>query len=224
MTGRCFLATFRPLIQTPGGRHAAARFGLPGFIDGSCRREPDFESPFPSISATCRAGNFAPRLGVGDRVAYLTVKGKYQQDSKAGWRFVAVLRVLERLSSHDEAASWYRHNGLALPSNCIVEGNEPKALEFTNGNPPAAVRDRVSATTDPVGAIKLWDSIYRRRVRKWPVFLVCEAELLELSAPVRVEKSDILAIFSTIPGTLTPPEISCAQVDSLLRIAPTRAA
>ena len=76
MDGRCFLATFRPLIHSPGGRDAARRYGLPPFIDGSCRREPDLESPFPSITATCRAGKFAPRLVVGDRVAYLTVKGQ----------------------------------------------------------------------------------------------------------------------------------------------------
>ena len=41
MDGRCFLATFRPLIHSPGGRDAARRYGLPPFIDGSCRREPD---------------------------------------------------------------------------------------------------------------------------------------------------------------------------------------
>jgi len=44
---RYFLATHRPLIQTLCGRQAAARKCLLPFIDGSCRREPDFESHFP---------------------------------------------------------------------------------------------------------------------------------------------------------------------------------
>jgi hypothetical protein len=74
MTGRCFLATFHPLIRTSRGRKAVQEYRLPPFIDGSCRREPDFESPFPSITAICRAGNFAPRLRVDDQVVYLTVK------------------------------------------------------------------------------------------------------------------------------------------------------
>src|SRR5262245_28127631 len=105
MPQRCFLATFRPLIQTSDGRYAAKSNGLAPFIDGSCRREPDFESPFPSITATCRSGKFAPRLQVADRVAYLTVKGKYFNDRQPGWRLVAVLRVIERFETHTAAAA-----------------------------------------------------------------------------------------------------------------------
>ena len=136
MTGRCFLATFHPLIHTAAGRRAVQRSGLPPFIDGSCRREPDFESPFPSITATCRAGGVAPRLRPGDTVVYLTVKGTYGRDIQPGWRLVAVLKVVNRFESHVLAADWYRSNNLALPSNCIVEGNPPKPLELTNGTPP----------------------------------------------------------------------------------------
>jgi hypothetical protein len=45
-----FYNSFRPLLNTREGRAAIERFGLPPFIDGSCRREPDFQSEFPSIS------------------------------------------------------------------------------------------------------------------------------------------------------------------------------
>ena len=93
MTDRCFLATYRPLIQSASGRAAVRKHALSPFIDGSCRREPDFESAFPSITAMCRAGNFAPRLQIGDRIAYLTVKGKYLGHHEPGWRLVAVLRA-----------------------------------------------------------------------------------------------------------------------------------
>lgn len=92
--GRCFLATYRPLVRALAGRQAIQEYSLPPFIDGSCRREPNFESPFPSITATCRGGNFAPRLRERDRIAYLTVRGRYLVDTESGWRLVAVLRGL----------------------------------------------------------------------------------------------------------------------------------
>jgi hypothetical protein len=44
----------------------------PPFIDASCRREPDLESRYPSITALCREGHFAPHLHEGDVVAYMT--------------------------------------------------------------------------------------------------------------------------------------------------------
>ena len=118
ISGRCFLATYRPLIQTAAGRLVVLQFGLPSFIDGSCRREPDLESRFSSVSATCLAANFAPRLQVGDRVTYLTVKGKYSGDLEPGWRLVAVLRIRRCFPSHEDAADWYLQHGLLIPSNC----------------------------------------------------------------------------------------------------------
>jgi hypothetical protein len=48
-----FLCSFRPLAASVVGQRAANQFGLPRFLDASCRREPDFESAFPSISALC---------------------------------------------------------------------------------------------------------------------------------------------------------------------------
>jgi hypothetical protein len=216
---RCFLATYRPLIKSAGGRRAAKQRGLPPFIDGSCRREPDFEARFPSITATCRGGNFAPRLDVGDRVAYLTVKGRYMGDEEAGWRLVAVLRVMERFGSHDEAAIWYRRKGVPLPSNCLVDGNPPEPFEITNASPPAEVKTRVLAERDPRRTIRLWDATYRRRISRWPVFLACEAEFLELKAPPRLSKKDMTTIFGRIPSTLNPPRISCGELEHLIRLA-----
>lgn len=71
---KAFLVAYRPLIHRRAGRVAAEQFHLPPFLDGSCRREPDLESAFPSISALCRGRNFAPRLRVGDLAAYLAAK------------------------------------------------------------------------------------------------------------------------------------------------------
>ena len=43
------LNSFRPLCMTDIGLRAVNDFDCPPFIDASCRREPDFESEFPSI-------------------------------------------------------------------------------------------------------------------------------------------------------------------------------
>jgi hypothetical protein len=224
MTRRCFLATFRPLIQTVGGRTATQQHSLPPFIDGSCRREPDFESRFPSITGICRAGNFAPRLQVGDRVAYLTVKGRYAGDQVPGWRLVAVLRVCHRFSDHNKAAGWYARQACPLPSNCLVDSNPPKAFELTNRNPPAKVKRRVTAESDSRLAIRLWDATYRRRVREWPVFLVTKVEFLDLIRPPQLREADLVNVFGKVPGTRNPPKITCDQVERLVEVATGRAA
>jgi hypothetical protein len=215
--GRCFLATYRPLVRSASGRQAIQQHSLPPFIDGSCRREPDFESPFPSITATCRAGNFAPRLQAGDRVAYLTVRGQYLSDRESRWRLVAVLRVVHRFASHTEAADWYKGQNLPLPSNCFADGNPPKPLELTNGDPPTEVKQL--GEHDPVRIIRLWDATYRKRIARWPVFLATEAVFLELNQPPQLVEAQLRSIFGRIPSTLNPPVIPRQQMDDLVRLA-----
>jgi hypothetical protein len=219
MRGSCFLATYRPIVKAKMGRRAVEVYSLPPFIDGSCRREPDYESPFPSITATCRAGLFAPRLDVGDRIAYMTVKGKYTSDSEKGYRLVAVLQVIRRFASHEEAAHWYREQNLPLPSNCLVDGNPPKPFELTNGDPPAVIKKRLAAEGDYVRAIRLWDAIYRGRVARFPVFLVTKAEFLELYQPPQLSIGRLRAILGRIPGTLNPPSFSSEYFERLVQLA-----
>src|SRR2546423_15125523 len=72
-----YINTYHPLCENSSGKAAARRFDHPPFVDASCRREPDFESLRPSITALCRGEKFAPRLKVGDVVIYLTVRGRY---------------------------------------------------------------------------------------------------------------------------------------------------
>lgn len=224
MGARCYLATYRPLVLNSAGRQAADRYGLPPFVDGSCRREPDLESRFPSITATCRAGHFAPRLGCGDRIAYLTVKGRYLRSRDPSWRLVAVLRVVHRFESHQEAAIWYRNQGLCVPSNCVVPDNPPKQFEITNRNPPAEIKARISGPSDFERGIRLWDAGYRQRVAQWPVFLATEPDFLELYQPPEIREQDLMSIFGKVPGTLTPPAIAARQLDALTQRATGRAA
>lgn len=213
---RRFLVTYRPLVRSPRGRQAIQQHSLLPFIDGSCRREPDFEAAFPSITATCRGGNFAPRLRERDRIAYLTVRGRYLEDRESGWRLAAVVRVLHRFESHADAAVWYKREGQPLPSNCFVDGNPPMPYDFTNGDPPEEVRER--GEHDPVRIIRLWDATYRKRISNWPVFLVTEVEFLELSNPPRLSEPQLLHIFGRVPSTLNPPQITRQQLESLFRL------
>src|SRR4051794_3898321 len=107
MSGRLFLNTFRPLVCSAYGRSASKLLKIPPYVDASIRREPDLQHKWPSISCLCRGERFAPRLRVGDHVAYLTVKGRYG-DSERHRRLVAVLEVVKLFDSHGQAAAWYR--------------------------------------------------------------------------------------------------------------------
>ncbi len=225
-----FLCSFRPLSSTPAGRRAVETFGLAPFVDGSCRREPDLEQPFPSISALCRTSRFAPRLQPGDRVVYVTTKGAHGDLLPRHWRIVAALQVLVRFEGHEKAAAWYRSMGLALPSNCMVEENPPLALERTLGLPrgiqmcastaPAPRRGcRPRATVfDPLAA---WDALYRERARANPVFLACEPLFLELHEPPVLSEEGVREVFErgAMPCTQTPPRLSERELESLLQLA-----
>jgi hypothetical protein len=226
MTNRCFLSTYKPLVRTAAGRQAIRLHGLPPFVDGSCRREPDLESSFPSITAICHCGHFAPRLDVGNRVAYLTVKGAYEDDKDTGWRVVAFLEVIERCESHEDAARWYCDRGLPLPSNCLVPGNQPLALDRTSRGPRSAQCARCDAWRPARGCgggcdddRRAYEAKCRRRARKWPVFLITQARFLDLVDPPQVTERDLQSIFGGVPGTQTPPKISGHEFSRLFRLA-----
>jgi len=195
---RLFLNSYGPLVVSPAGRAAAKAKKLPPFIDGSIRREPDLQHRYPGISCLCRAGKFAPRLKRGDIVCYLTQKRKYQESQGPERRLTAVLQVLEVFSSHQEAASWYRSHGLALPSNCMIRGNKARPLRESHGlhrdNPCFGGR-----------LWKRWDDRYRDRVRRFSTFALCKRLFRDLSwnAPV-VQDADLRAVFGTLPGTQNP--------------------
>jgi len=214
-----FLATYRPIISTAHGRAAVQTFDLAPFVDSSCRREPDLESPYPAISALCRGKLFAPRLGVGDNVVYLTKKGRYGTVPTRHWRLVAVLRVLRQFETHDAAASWYRAQGLAPPSNCIVDGNPPVPLERTGGPRP---RNRFGDPADPVGVVNRWNAAYRRRARDCGVMLATEPVLLDLYTPAVLSDEDLGLLGGRMPCTQNPPRILPDTVARLLDFASRR--
>ena len=207
LADRCFLATYRPLCRTATGRNAVKQFALPPYIDGSCRREPDLQSEYPTISALCRARMFAPRLRVGDRVAYITKIGRYGHHQDRHWRLTALLRVERRFDSHDDAADWYRAKGLPLPRNCMVSGNPPVPLDQTDGRLSAEIRARTTGM-NPEQIIRVWDRTYFERAKKHAMMLACTILFRELEEPPPVFQSDWEEWVGRVPTTQTPPRIS----------------
>ncbi len=190
-----YLSSYRPLAIDGRGRSAIQKFGFPPFVDYSCRREPDFESKFPSITALCRGSKFAPRLNESDIVVYMTVKRKYPGYSFAHRRLTAILRVIRRFESHRLAASWYQDCGLGLPSNCMVAGNHPLELDRARN-------------LDNFNSIEQWDTVYRCRSERNGVFLVCDSLFLNLWCPPVIEDGMLTEVFGKVPGTQNPPSIS----------------
>lgn len=131
--GCAYFVGFNPLLANDLGIAAISKYAYPPFVDGSCRREPDFDHPKPIITALCRKGMFAPRLKPGDVVFYLNNIGT--RKPLLEYHLVAVLQVTRRVSSHEKAADLYRKGGFVLPNNCMVGGSEPHGYDQTIGPP-----------------------------------------------------------------------------------------
>jgi hypothetical protein len=194
LRGACYINEFRSLAETSHGRRAIERGNLPPFIDASCRREPDLESQYPSITALCREGHFAPHLDEGDWVAYMTKNLSYPDQAKSARRLVAVLCIRKTWRSpegrlgteaHQQAAEWYRQQGLPLPSNCMVNGSQPLPLEFT---------DRYQSD------LRDWEAHYLKVARAHGVFHACEVIFRDVINPPRLTNQQLVEWFGSIPN------------------------
>lgn len=199
-----FLASYAPLIMSAEGKLAAEQFDIPPYVDYSCRREPDLESPFPSISAICRATNFVPRLNESDVIVYITKKGAYPGCAEKHWRLTAILKVARRFESHEDAATWYEGEGLMLPRNCLVGDIPPLELGHTGCKPAE------------FNTVEQWDAEYHERVKTTPQFLVCEPLFRCLHAPPVVTGKMMCDAFGRIPGTQNPPKIRRSEYERLI--------
>lgn len=218
---RNFLVSFHPLCETEHGREALKRHkDLVPFSDGSCRREPDLQAKNPSITALCRGGNFAPKLKVGDRVFYMTVKGRYL-GRPHGWGLVAALEVIHVCDTHEAAAEWYRAAGQPLPSNCMVKDNPPLPLDNTAGLPSLGKGMRQSWTQNakPPQSLEEWDAHYAGRAARWPKFVITEPiRPVELKEPRIVTRAAFKHILKKdgVPGTQNFKKLSYKQFFRLL--------
>ena len=215
-TSDIHLVKYSPLNSTEAGQRAVARFGLPPYADGSCRREPDFESQHPSITALCRRSLFAPHLKEGDEVLYLTVKDFYGKTFKHR-RVVALLKVLKRFESHPDAARWYAAQGEKLPSNCMVPGNPPLPLTHTTRGASNCAPGCGSATA----TLKQWNAHYQKRADEVPVFLACKTVWKELTSPAILTDEaafQILKSWERVRSRL-PIQITAAELQAITALA-----
>ncbi len=205
-----FVNSYAPLAFTRVGRVASKEHNVPPFVDGSIRREPDFEHPFPAITCLCRGKNFAPRLKVGDIVAYVTKKATYGT-SCAHQRLTTVLRVLGVFDSHAAGADWYHRRGLPLPNNCMVAGNSAVPLR------------RSHCICGSCGGRKRthreWDAEYRRRAREYGTFVVCKPLRCDISwsAPV-VSDEQFAEALGGVPATRNPGARTLDELQRFMRV------
>ncbi len=219
------LNSFHPLCENDIGRNAIINFNFPPFIDASCRREPDLENPFPSITALCRQEKFAPQLYPNDIVVYMTVKGKWFTDFEH-YRVIAILEVIHRTDSHIQAKSWYTNKGLSIPSNCMVDDNLPHPFHETAGQyenqkdiykflgysleKQKIIGERI---------IKHWDREYLEKSKKWGTFIITKPIYINLSDPPIFTDQDIFRIFKKKINTRTPKKLTSDEFKELAKFA-----
>jgi hypothetical protein len=210
-----YLAKYGPLISTLEGQRASMRFNLLPYVDGSCRREPDFECEFPSITSLCRSDLFAPHLKEGDEVVYITKKDFYGEAFKH-WRVIARLKILKRFDTHPDAAAWYRREIGKLPSNCMVAGNPPLPLSYTS----RGASDCAQGCGSTAASLEKWNEHYQKRADTIPVFLTCKAMWKELSSPAILTDAEacrILKSWERVRSRL-PIKITGAELEALENI------
>jgi hypothetical protein len=219
------LNSFRPLCWTPIGLEAINQHGCLPFIDASCRREPDFENEYPSISSLCRQGSFAPKLFPNDIIVYITVKGKWLKDFDHH-RLIAILEVIDRKEDHFQAASWYKAKNQVLPSNCMVPGNPPIPFYKTAGNYDkiSDIKRYLSHPSDKqqlIGErrVTLWNDDYLTKSKKWGIFLITRPVFIELINPPILKDDDMKNIFGKVPNTRNPNKITKQEFKELAKYA-----
>lgn len=213
------LDSYHPLCGGPIGMRAVNEFGLLPFLDGSCRREPDFESDFPSITTLCRQQLFAPNLWPNDIIIYITTKGCWLTDYFY-YRLVAILTVSVRKESHFQAKTWYNSNSsTGIPSNCIVDGNKPLPFHLTAGNYQSVLEARNYLSSNEkkqalIGErrVALWDKDYRQKSNVNGTFIITKPIYVNLLNPSILTDSDMRSVFGKVPNTRNPNIIRDKEV------------
>lgn len=223
---KMYLLSYRPICINALGVAAMEKYGFPPFVDNSCRREPDFENPFPSITSLCRKDKYVPRLSIGDVVVYMTV-GSSKKPFMHGHHLVAVLQVIEKLESHQLASEWYVKRKCPLPKNCIVTGNPPLQYDMTAGGSKKergmTIREYQALSHEEKvkegnKIIRRWNGAYKLRANDVSDFVITEPIYVELYSPIVIEKQ-LRDIFGGIPQTQRYKPLSYDECKALLEIA-----
>ncbi len=174
---RIYLNSFNPLAINKFGKVAIKKYNFPSFIDGSCRREPDFENELPCITGLCRPG-FAEKLREKDIVIYVTNKKGINSR-----KVVAILEVIKVFENHRCAADWYIKENKSIPNNIMVDETKPFDLDKTH---------RIHGIRDKKNEIDLllhWNLIYKCRSRNKQRVVQCKTLYKELYSPKELDET-----------------------------------
>ena len=217
--------SYKPLCHRKLGVLAIEKYGFLPFIDASCRREPDLENPFPSISALCRQGNFAPHLRKHDIIVYMTTGGKFAP-YKMGHHLIAILQVQEIYETHELGKDGYINAKLPIPNNCMVKETQPFDFDKTaGGNMKASIIEKFLSLSSEAKErankelIKDWNNDYLQRSLDYQCFVKTTSLYVNLQTPTHLLKSDFEYIFGKLPNTRNPNIISENSFVKLAKIA-----
>lgn len=199
-----FLNSFIPLAYNRFGRSAATANNLPLFIDGSCRREPDFQNPLPAITQLCRPKKLVTRLNIGDLVIYITKLGNYG-NPPAHWNFIGVLEVIDFAQNHNHAEAYYLNNQIKVSQNIICNQTIPFPLNMTHG-----LSGFPHENLSPQRVISLWNNGYISRANNYPKVSITKVwkDTLNLNNPTVITHTMMQNIFGRVPGTQNPPKLT----------------
>lgn len=214
-----WLLSYRPLAASPNGPWKNHPDRCLPFEDASCRREPDFRAPKPTITSACRP-DFVKKLNIGDIVIYVTVKNRYGT-KKPHRKLVAVLVVGKR-QTHEA----YARDNEQLAANCIVTRNDPLPWEYTEGFfTDEDGRHTLESLAKKYGypadaqktkrrALARWDRIYQSRKHYSNVIASCSAAYLNITDPIIIPEN----IFDTekFPGTQSGTKLTFKQYVHML--------
>lgn len=214
-----YLNSFHVISENTQGRKAAYEYGFHSFIDGSIRREPDFENEYPSITALCRQGAFAPKLRTKDIIVYISLPGTVKE-LRGAYYLVAILKVYKTFETHQKAANWYQENDLSLPSNCLVSNNQSLELEQSRG----PNRELTREFGDNLQVLKkVWDGSYRKTSKQYPIFHACcdiYNSVKQNVRPNQIFRSDFENILGRrVPVTQMPNNLNEIQLQKFIEIS-----
>lgn len=200
-----FLNSFTPLAVNKIGRASATKYNMPLFIDGSCRREPDFENSKPAITQLCRPTKLVTRLSNNNLIIYITKLGSYGT-KQAHWKLISILEVISIVPDHNSALNYYLNNKIPVSQNIICNNaNESFALDKTHR---ICGFDTIGLT--PEAIITQWDHNYTFRANNFSQVAITKAwrNTLNINNPLTITRQMMISIFGRIPGTQNPPRLS----------------
>jgi hypothetical protein len=155
-----------------------------------------------------------------DIILYFTVKGRYCGLARHR-RLTAVLRVIDELPSHAQAARWYDNSGFVLPRNIMVPGNPPLPLEMTEGG--YRENGQIFLPRDSGDAARVlahWNQLYQERSEELGDVRVCFPLRVNVFEGFPLSDSLVAQIFGDagFPNTqFRPAKVSKSLVESVLR-------